>query len=142
MEKKPLNLLTVNEAASILEVSTRTIYTYFEAKKLKPVKDGRRVFIEAQEVENLKEASRIPSYDPAKHVILDRSEYEAILQRLPDHENQLVLDRKSHEELLQKHEGLLVRLGQLEAEKRFLEGHIKLIEDKRPRPWWRRIFSK
>jgi hypothetical protein len=52
---------------------------------------------------------------------------------------------RKHDELFRKHEGLQVKLGQLEAEVKFTkEESQKLLEDKnfreQKKSWWKRLF--
>ena len=131
-------LFTVDEAAEKLGVTSRTIYSYLKDGKLSSRKEGKRLHIPAGDIEKLQ--SPTVTYDPQKNNVIDRGEYEELIRAktaLKDLEN-----------LRHQHDGLLVKLGQLEAEVRFTrEENQKLLSDlnfrdEKKLPWWKRVFAR
>lgn len=49
----PLQLLTINQTAALMQVSTRTVRRLIETKALKPVRIGRAIRVQRLQVENL-----------------------------------------------------------------------------------------
>jgi len=117
MQELSENTLTVEDAAVELNVSTRTVYAYLKEGKLKAKKHGKRLHILKASIDRLKAPTF--QFDPTKQVVLIRTDYD----------------------------GLLVKLGQLEAEVRLVrEENQRLLVDMRFRdqkkiPWWKRIFK-
>jgi excisionase family DNA binding protein len=104
---------TIQEAATELGFTVRTIHKYIASGKLPSLKKNNRVLIPAEAVEGMKRSSCPVHHDHERQVIVDRNEYEALLHR---------------------HEGLLIKMGQLEAEVRFTrQENQKLLEDLRTR---------
>ena len=160
--------LTTREASKILGVSVRTVHTYVEKGKLHPIKDeaGRYRFSRSElaSLGGMNEASVedeggmnegmnevfSPSVEDASKSAngADEASVEGMNEApvsafIPSPETLITLDRKTYEALLHRHEGLLVRLGQVEAEKRQLAEQIKLLEAPPARlPWWRRWLKK
>lgn len=128
---------TVEEAAESLGVSTRTIYSYLKEGKLSGRKKGNRLHIPKKEVEQIKAPSI--QYNPETQIVIERTEYEELA-----HAKAV---KQDYEMLRKNYDGLLVKLGQLEAEVRFTkEENQKLLEDMRYRkqaknPWWKRMLG-
>ena len=117
--------ITVAEASEILGVSERTVWAHIKAGKLKKLKDGSRTMLSLSEVMLAAQDREPISFNPETHIVVERRHYESLLGIQAD---------------MVKHASELgFRIGQLEAEKRNLEGAVRLLEDRRP--WWKRLFS-
>lgn len=112
--------VTVAEAADILSVAQRTVFGYIKAGKFSDRKDGHRRLLLLSEVMALRHDPT--SYDPEKHIIVDKPTWERVLAAVAS----------SSEYAAQ----MGFKIGQLETENRGLEDKVKLLEDRRP--WWRR----
>jgi len=118
--------VTVAEAAEILSVSQRTIWAHIRAGRLTRLKDGQRTVISLQEVLNAASGSSEPiAYNPETHILIERDQYNKLLEFNKETINQL--------------SEMGFRIGQLEAEKRQFEEKVRLLEDRRP--WWKRMFA-
>jgi hypothetical protein len=111
--------LTIKETCLDLGVSEKTVRRYIGKGLLEAKKTEGKYFISEQSIrhfDQVKEGSldiNMSNFDPTKHLVIERQEYQ----------------------------GLLVRLGQLEAENKFLkDNEQKLIEDRRS--WWRKLFNR
>lgn len=113
--------VSVAEAAGILGISQRTVWNWLKAGKLKGEKIEGKTMIPVELVLSQKENEGV-AYNPETHVLIDRSAFDAIMREL-----------QASREMASQHG---YKIGQIETEKRHLEEHIRLIEDKRP--WWRR----
>lgn len=119
--------LHTKEVMEILGVSRRTVQTWVKSGKLAVKKDaqGRNIFT-STDIESMRRTMQEPcevastwsdpavisfTFNPVKQVIID----------------------------VERYEGLLTRLAQLEVERRSLQEKVLQLEDKRP-PWWRRLF--
>lgn len=109
--------LTIHEAALSLGVSERTVHRHIRKGLLEARKEGGKVYVTEDSLRHFDKAKHdkidtAPAqFDPIKHVIIERREWE----------------------------GMLTRLSQLEVELRIAREAQKLIEDSRP--WWKRIFQ-
>ena len=130
-------LITIQEAAEALGVTTRTVFNYIKNQKLKAFKMDGRTLIPSKEVFALSgdDGSPLAGWNPETHVILERKHYESLL----DSHGKLL---KLQDEAVRNASEMGFRIGQLETEKRGLEGQVKLLEDLRERkPWWRRVLE-
>ncbi len=115
MKSKNIPEVTPRQAAKALGVTKRTVFNYIRKGKLTSRKEGRRVFIPIAEIEQLRmklsletmnKASSFPEkappesetsssgsiafqFDPSQQLIIERREYEALLVRLGHLENEL-----------------------------------------------------
>ena len=131
-ERKPE--ITPRQAAKALAVTTRTVFNYIKKGKLTSRKDGTRVFIPIDEIEQMrmkahiengKAPQKFPETPPGDHEISSPGA-ETTINFQFDPSRHLIVER-SH------YEGLLTKLGHYEME-------VKLLKDERP--WWKRIFRK
>ena len=123
--------IPVKEAAAGLKVSPRTIWNYFKAGKLEKVEKDGKAFV-----------SRA-SYEKLAH-----AKVEATREALPIESGQAIIP-------LERLEGLLTRLGQLETEKKYLleyqntneklQGEVAelraALEAERRRGFWKRFLG-
>jgi len=105
--------LTVSAASRKLSVSDRTIRNWIAKGRLTAKKEGNRWLIDDASISEIGK-SDLP--------VIGKSETGNMIS-VP----------------LERYEALVTRLAQLEAEN---EGYRRLLEDKRERPWWRRIFRR
>jgi len=130
--------VTIQEAARIANISRPTIYRWIEKGLLSREKDGKRAYVSLAEVQALcKQGDTDDTHDDTQSV-----------KAGSDDTNRVTVD-------VTYLEGLLVRLGQLEAEKRYLleykagveqkDKEIDRLKDEVNRlrlPWWKRLFRK
>lgn len=95
--------VTVQVAAKALDVTPKTIHQWLKSGTLSRIKEGNRTYILMDEVRTLRETRLLTSDD---QVIKKEGS-------LTPGNNLVTVDREHYE-------GLLTRLGQLEAEKRYL----------------------
>jgi excisionase family DNA binding protein len=96
--------VTIQEACKIANISRKTLYRWIEKGLLSREKDGNRAYVSLAEVQTLCVGG--DSQQVTESVSGDMSATQQDITRV-------TLDREHYE-------GLLVRLGQLEAEKRYL----------------------
>lgn len=110
--------MSTREVATILGISERSVQLYAKHGKLLSTKDekGRNRF-DRREVEKLREQLR---------VVGEIAKDDSRTLKTYDPETHILIDRKDHSEHTQRHEGLLIKLGQLEAENRMFR---KQLED-------------
>lgn len=130
--------VTPRQAAKALGVTTRTIFNYIKAGKLKARKEEKRVFIPIAEIEKFRQENSLEKEKSDQNLLeMSRQSQEIstpasetfITGTISFHFDPLrhIIVERSH------YEGLLTRLGQYESE-------MKLLKD--DRPWWKKIFSR
>ncbi len=140
---------TIQEAAKTLHIDRKTIYRWIEKGLLSKVKEGNKTLVILEEVKTI--------CDKGMSQDVTKLEADSVTNA-----NIVTLDRPHYE-------GLLIKLGQFEAERRYLleykenlkakdkelsETKERLIEAEQRakelevevsmliRPWWKRLFSK
>lgn len=141
MKSKNVPEVTPLQAAKALGVTKRTVFNYVRKGKLKSRKEGHRVFIPIAEIENMRmklsiETMNKPPSFPEKAQLESETSISGSISFQFDPSQQLIVERREYE-------ALLVRLGHLENELKFLTHEPesgKREETKTwamtPKMWW------
>ncbi len=139
---------TIQEAAKALHIDRKTIYRWIEKGLLSKVKEGNKTFVILEEVKTIcdkgmsQDATKLEADSVANTniVTLDRPHYEGLLIKL----GQFEAERRY---LLEYKEGLEAKDKELSKTKERLieaEQRAKELEaevSRLIRPWWKRIFE-
>ena len=110
--------ITVSEASRQLGIAERTVRDRIRKGKLSARKEGNRWLIDAATLRQSGNDIAEPSATSAATAAIPKGSINVPLER---------------------YEALITRLAQLEVEN---QEYRLMLEDKRRRPWWRRIFGR
>jgi DNA-binding transcriptional MerR regulator len=105
--------ITIRVAAKALGVTERTVQRYIEKGILSKIKDGYRIYVYADEVRKLRQQEYDKAYDTETSVTTGTTQIDASDDSHDRDTTVVVIDRPHYE-------GLLTRLGQLEAQNNHL----------------------
>lgn len=152
MDSRTDEKVTVMVAAKALKVSVKTIQRWIKSGKIQSIREDNRVFIPVDEIRaRLQEKADVLDIDQDK-----KEDVRTIKGQSEDKNPDVIPIERTH------YEGLLTRLGQLEAKQELLieyktnmENKDRLIADQQTEidrlrtelerarvPWWRKILGR
>lgn len=114
--------LTVSEVAELCSVSERTVWNWIRKNTIQAIKEEGKTRIEKDQIVSLMPKKETQEKIPEGYILIQREIWDDL--------------QKQNKEMLRTATEMGFRIGQLETEKRQLQG---LIEDKRT--WWKKLFS-